>query len=337
MAQENIKHYITTDEIKLKSITADAETAHTEMLENLTQNVKAEGVAENKLFLASINLAQIMQPRINAQGNNDRSIPSSKEIAKTGREILKESCGDMEISENKLKYERLTNNINLQARATALLLAGRVWVGHYLKTDKAQRPVSDEFNASKHLRTIFGSNTYPFNAMSLNGVDQPKFEMDVVLKTKDINNCYDAYFGGKPLDYFQITDAQGNSREFAKAWKKNPRETQNETMKVRTMISDIKKFWDTQILLGDSFKKFDPKNVTYGDLKADEQPFGPEGYILDESTNKAVQRPIMTDIAIELETFSKDLAKRVEKLKHHLEIERAMLENSKEGKLDKAS
>ena len=45
----------------------------------------------------------------------------------------------------------------------------------------------------------------------------------------------------------------------------------------------------------------------------------------------------MTDIAIELETFSKDLAKRVEKLKHHLEIERAMLENSKEGKLDKAS
>lgn len=336
MAQENIKHYITTDEIKLKGITADAETANNEMLENLTLNVKASGVAENKLFLASINLAQIMQPRINAQGNNDRSIPVSKDIAKIGRELLKESIGDMEISENKLKYERLTNNINLQARATALLLAGRVWVGHYLKTDKAQRPVSDDYNAAKHQKTIFGSNTYPFNAMSINGVDQPKIEMDIALRTKDINDCYEAYFTGKELATFTLNLSEGNKIKVAKGWKTFSRNTQSETGKARIMIADLKKFWDTQIVLGENFKGFDPKSATYGDLKTDEQPFGVEGYILDESSNKNVQRPIMTDIAIELETFSNDLAKRVAKLKELLELERANLED-KNPKLSKAS
>jgi len=327
MAQENIKHYITTDESKLKGITADSTTASTEMLDNLTLNVKASGVAENKLFLASINLAQIMQPRINAQGNNDRSIPVSKDIAKIGRELLKETIGDMEISENKLKYERLTNNINLQARATALLLAGRVWVGHYVKTDKAQRPCMDEFEPSKHMKTIFGCNTYPFNAMSLNGVDQPKYKMDVVLKTKNINDCYDAYFTGKQLDTFTLTDPEGNKISCAKTWKSNSRDTLSETKKARALIADLTKFWDTKVVLGENFKKFDPKNATYGDLKTDEQPFGTEGYILDDSDNNNVQRPIMSQIAIELETFSNDLAKRVVKLKELLELERANLED----------
>jgi hypothetical protein len=337
MAQENIKHYITTDVTKLKGITADAETANTEMLENLTLNVKASGVAENKLFLASINLAQIMQPRINAQGNNDRSIPVSKDIAKIARELLKESIGDMEIPDNKLKYERLTNNINLQARATALLLAGRVWVGHYVKTDKAQRPVSDDYNAAKHQKTIFGSNTYPFNAMSINGVDQPKIEMDIALRTKDINDCYEAYFTGKELATFTLNLSKGNKIKVAKGWKTFSRNTQSETGKARTMIADLKKFWDTQIVLGENFKGFDPKNATYGDLKTDEQPFGVEGYILDESSNKNVQRPIMTDIAIELETFSNDLQKRVAKLKELLELERANLEDTKKVELKKTA
>ena len=93
------------------------------------------------------------------------------------------------------------------------------------------------------------------------------------------------------------------------------------------MIADLKKFWDTQIVLGENFKGFDPKNATYGDLKTDEQPFGVEGYILDETDNKNVQRPIMSQIAIELETFSNDLQKRVVKLKELLEVERANLED----------
>ena len=180
---------------------------------------------------------------INNSGRNSLSAYLSNE----SEELLEWNTLKKQLSSfsSTIGFKRLTNNINLQARATALLLAGRVWVGHYLKTDKAQRPVSDEYNATKHQKTIFGSNTYPFNAMSLNGVDQPKFEMDVVLRTKDINDCYDAYFSGKELATFTLTDPQGNKIKCAKGWKTFSRNTQSETGKARTMIADLKKFWDT--------------------------------------------------------------------------------------------
>ena len=327
---EEIKHYITTEETKIKPLTNDPLTAVGEMVESLRANIKHGDRAENSLFMASINSAQVMQPRINTRGNNDKSIPASKDIAKVIRETLKENLGDMEIDENKSLYERLTRNVNLQARVTALLLSGKVWVGHYSKTDKARQSLEIAFDERKHVQTIFGSNCYPFNAMSIGGVDQPKADMEIVMTTSTLNNTYDAYFGGKPLADIFIK-VGGERKKFQKEWEKTSRNTLEGAKKVLSLIQDIQKYWDTKIILKDSYTSFNPKSVTYGDLKADEQPFGEDAYILDETKNKAVQRPISSDIAVAIKTHALDILKRVEKLEAELETERQVLESNAEN------
>ena len=350
--------YLETDVNKTILFSGDAETLTHELFKNLEKKEKKQSEADSSLQHSMIDLSGIIQPEINkgeqGEGNNNKAVWSSTQIAKRGREILNSYKGEDASEEEKELVKKMQNNLNLVAQGSALLLSGKCVVGWYAKGDKQKNLISPDyrkdekgklldatlgFDTSKHIKAIFGAENYPFQCHYVAGRWSKKADTLIAYTLTQIKNSYDAYFGGKAMELQKIGEEQLTSKW--KVTKKGGNVGTSKTMTTDNVHATIKTLegWfdehvlDTTAFVGEGASAV-LKTSHNGSTPTLETVLGAKGFKLDENPNgKAIPKPIKSDVAIALEAFANRMLKKCQMLEAQLELQRINLEEKLDNSL----
>ena len=361
MADKKIEtRFLETDTKKTMLFSGDAETLTHSLFNNLETNTKKQSEADSSLQLSMIDLSGIIQPEINngtqGEGNNNKAIWSSSEIAKRGRGILNDYKGEDASEEEKELVKKMQNNLNLVAQGSALLLSGKCQVGWFAKTDKNKNLIAPDyrkdssgklldetlgFDPRKHIKGVFGAENYPFECHYVAGRWSKKADTLIAYTLTQIKNAYDAYFGGKGMETQDVGGEKLNSKW--KVAKKGANVKTSKTMTTEDVNAQIKllETWfdanviNTQAFVGEGASAV-LKTSYEGEKPTLDTVFGTEGYKLDQNAKgKAIPKPIKSDIAIELEAFSNRLMEKIKLLEAQLPLEQKRLEEALDNSMKK--
>ena len=352
------ERYLETDVKKTILFSGDAETLTHSLFKNLETNTKKQSEADSSLQLSMINLSGIVQPEINngqsGEGNNNKAIWSSTEIAKRGREVLNSYKGEDASEEDKELVKKMTNNLNLVAQGSALLLSGKCIVGWYANNDKQKNLIEPDyskdengklldenlgFKSNAHKKAIFGAENYPFQCHYVGGRWSKKSDTLIAYTLTQIKNSYDAYFSGKPT----VTEKVGQE-ELTSKWKVTKKGGNVGTSKTMTTdnvhatIKPLEGWFDEHVLDTTAFVGEGAtavlKTSHNGSTPTLETVLGTNGFKLDQGENgKAIPKPIKSDVAIALEAFANRMLKKCQMLEAQLELQRINLEEKLDNSL----